>query len=116
MSLSLEQDILSWISFTMISFSSVTTSKLSNALEVAFYPFSGTRPFSYINASTDIGEVVDWITDKFVVANKGDLAVLHNRNKMVNAFANTEWVFGLRGFFLLAAAWVDPRAERPSVS
>ena len=26
----------------------------------------------------------------FVVANKGDLAVLHNRNKMVNAFANTE--------------------------
>ena len=48
MSLSLEQDILSWISlswisFTMISFSSVTTSKLSNALEVAFYPFSGTR-------------------------------------------------------------------------
>ena len=90
-SLSLEQDILSWISFTMISFSSVTTSKLSNALEVAFYPFSGTR-HSYINASTDIGEVVDWI--KFVVANKGDLAVLHNRNKMVNAFTNTEWVSG----------------------
>ena len=49
---------------------------------------------SYINASIDIGEVVDWITDKFVVANKGDLAVLHNRNKMVNAFANTEWVSG----------------------
>ena len=37
---------------------------------------------------------MDWITDKFVVANKGDLAVLHNRNKMVNAFANTEWVSG----------------------
>ena len=45
----------------------------------------------------DIGEVVDWITDKFVVANKGDLAVLHNRNKMVNAFANTEWVSGSGG-------------------
>ena len=54
-------------------------------------------PFSYINASTDIQEVVDWITDKFVVANKGDLAVLHNRNKMVNAFANTEWVSGSGG-------------------
>ena len=37
---------------------------------------------------------MDWITDKFVVANKADLAVLHNRNKMVNAFANTEWVSG----------------------
>ena len=32
-----------------------------------------------------------------MVANKGDLAVLHNRNKMVNAFANTEWVSGSGG-------------------
>ena len=40
---------------------------------------------------------MDWITDKFVVANNGDLAVLHNRNKMVNAFANTEWVSGSGG-------------------
>ena len=29
--------------------------------------------------------------------NKGDLAVLHNRNKMVNAFTNTEWVSGSGG-------------------
>ena len=29
--------------------------------------------------------------------NKGDLAVLHNRNKMVNTFTNTEWVSGSRG-------------------
>eukprot|EP00434_Breviolum_minutum_P046138 symbB.v1.2.041566.t1/scaffold8358.1/size6671/1 len=50
--------------------------------------------YSYINASTDIGEVVDWIKSKFVVAKEGDLAVLHNRNKMVNAFATTEWVAG----------------------
>ena len=42
----------------------------------------------------DFGGVV---TDKFVVANKGDLAVLHNCNKMVNAFSNTEWVSGSRG-------------------
>ena len=64
---------------------------------MAFYPYSGIAPYSYINPSIDIGEVVDWITDKFVVANKGDLAVLHNRNKMVNAFANTEWVSGSGG-------------------
>ena len=62
-----------------------------------FLPIFWDAPYSYINASTDIGEVVDWITDKFVVANKGDLAVLHNRNKMVNAFANTEWVSGSGG-------------------
>ena len=62
-----------------------------------FLPIFWDAPFSYINASTDIGEVVDWITDKFVVANKGDLAVLHNRNKMVNAFANTEWISGSGG-------------------
>ena len=62
-----------------------------------FLPIFWDAPYSYINASTDIGEVVDWITDKFVVANKGDLAVLHNRNKMVNAFTNTEWVSGSGG-------------------
>eukprot|EP00434_Breviolum_minutum_P011485 symbB.v1.2.010124.t1/scaffold618.1/size180184/1 len=62
-----------------------------------FLPIFWDAPYSYINASTDTGEVVDWITDKFVVANKGDLAVLHNRNKMVNAFANTEWVSGSGG-------------------
>ena len=28
------------------------------------------------------------------MAQEGDLAVLHNRNKMVNAFATTEWVAG----------------------
>ena len=60
-----------------------------------FLPIFWDAPYSYINASTDIGEVVDWITDKFVVANKGDLAVLHNRN--VNAFATTEWVSGSGG-------------------
>ena len=27
-----------------------------------------------------------------MVAKKDDLAVLHNRNKMVNTFATTEWV------------------------
>ena len=62
-----------------------------------FLPIFWDAPYSYIHASTDIGEVVDWITDKFVVANKGDLAVLHNRNKMVNAFTNTEWVSGSGG-------------------
>ena len=79
----------------MISFNLATTSKRSNALEGALYQSSGMR-LSYIQACTDIGEV-DWITDKFVVHNKGDLAVLHNRNKMVNTFTNTEWVSGSGG-------------------
>ena len=60
-------------------------------------PIFWDAPYSYINASTDIGEVVDWIKSKFVVAKEGDLAVLHNRNKMVNAFATTEWVAGSGG-------------------
>ena len=81
----------------MILYNLATTSKRSNAPEVAFLPIFWDAPYSYINASIDIGEVVDWITDKFVVANKGDLAVLHNRIKMVNAFANTEWVSGSSG-------------------
>ena len=53
-------------------------------------------------ASTDIGEVVDWIRSKFSVTKDGNknLAVLHNRNKMVNAFAATEWVAGSDGAVL----------------
>ena len=62
-----------------------------------FLPIFWDAPYSYINASTDIGEVVDWIKSKFLVAKEGDLAVLHNRNKMVNAFASTEWVAGSGG-------------------
>ena len=62
-----------------------------------FLPIFWDAPYSYINASTDIGEVVDWIKSKFLVAKEGDLAVLHNRNKMVNAFATTEWVAGSGG-------------------
>ena len=31
------------------------------------------------------------------MANVGDLAALHNCNKVVNAFASTEWVAGSRG-------------------
>ena len=62
-----------------------------------FLPIFWDAPYSYINASTDIGEVVDWIKSKFLVAKEGDLAVLHNRNKMVNAFATTEWVSGSEG-------------------
>ena len=62
-----------------------------------FIPIFWDAPYSYIQACADIGEVVDWITDKFLVHNKGDLAVLHNRNKMVNTFTNTEWVSGSGG-------------------
>ena len=72
-----------------------------------FVPIFWDAPHSYIHASTDIGEVVDWITDKFLVHNKGDLAVLHNRNKMVNAFTNTEWVSGSGGAIIYVLCWYD---------
>ena len=67
-----------------------------------FLPIFWDAPYSYIHASTDIGEVVDWIRDKFLVTKEGNkyLAVLHNRNKMVNAFASTEWVAGSDGAVL----------------
>ena len=65
-------------------------------------PIFWDAPYSYIHASTDIGEVVDWIRGKFSVTKEGNkyLAVLHNRNKMVNAFATTEWVAGSDGAVL----------------
>ena len=65
-------------------------------------PIFWDAPYSYIHASTDIGEVVDWIKDNFLVTKEGNkyLAVLHNRNKMVNAFASTEWVAGSEGAVL----------------
>ena len=66
------------------------STKQSNALEGALHHWDAPYSYIHIHAGTDIGEVVDWITDKFLVHNKGDLAVLHNRNKMVNAFTNTE--------------------------
>ena len=44
-----------------------------------------------------IGEVVDWIKSKFLVAKEGGLAVLHNCNKKLNAFATTELGCRLRG-------------------
>ena len=96
MSLSLEQDIeLDQFHNDIIQFGNYLQAE--QCTRGGFLPIFWDAPFSYINASTDIGEVVDWITDKFEVANKGDLAVLHNRNKMVNAFANTEWVSGSGG-------------------
>ena len=57
-----------------------------------FVPIFWNAPYSYIHASTDIGEVENWITDKFLVHKKVNLAVLDNGNKIVNAFTNMERV------------------------
>ena len=67
-----------------------------------YLPIFWDAPYSYIHASTDIGEVVDWIKGKFSVTKEGNkyLAVLHNSNKMVNTFASTEWVAGSEGAVL----------------
>lgn len=84
-----------------MSFSLATICIRSNAQEGAFCLSFGMR-HTAINASTDIGEVVDWIKRKFSVTAEGghNLAVLHNRNKMVNAFAATEWVASSEGTVL----------------
>ena len=74
-------------------------SKGNKVLGVGFF---WDAPDSCIHASTDIGEVVDWIRSMLSVRKDGNknLAVLHNRNKMVNAFATTEWVAGSGGAVL----------------
>ena len=55
-----------------------------------------------MHASAQIGEVVEWVQNIFQVSADGDqgLAVLHNRNKMVNAFAATQWVASSKGAVL----------------
>jgi len=67
-----------------------------------FLPIFWDAPYSYMHASAEIGEVVDWIKGKFSITAEGgkNLAVLHNRNKMVNAFASTESVAGSEGAVL----------------
>ena len=44
-------------------------------------------------AATDIGSAVDWLQRQVVLSSdeNGCLAVLHNRNKMVTTFGNSEW-------------------------
>ena len=47
-----------------------------------------------MHAATDIGSAVDWLQSQVVLSSdeNGCLAVLHNRNKMVVTFGNSEWV------------------------
>ena len=46
-----------------------------------------------MHAATDIGSAVDWVQRQFKLTpdENGCLAVLHNRNKMVTTFGNSEW-------------------------
>ena len=48
---------------------------------------------AYMHAATDIGSAVDWLQRQVVLSSdeNGCLAVLHNRNKMVTTFGNSEW-------------------------
>ena len=75
---------------------------LQGDVQGGFLPIFWDAPYSCIHASTDIGEVVDWIKGNFLVTKEGGecLAVLRNRNKMVNGFASTEWVAGSEGAVL----------------
>ncbi len=58
-----------------------------------FLPIFWDAPAAYIHAATDIGSAVDWIRSQYKLTadENGCLAVLHNRNKMVAAFGNSEW-------------------------
>ena len=48
---------------------------------------------AYMHAATDTASVVEWVRSQFQPTSdeNGCLAVLHNRNKMVTTFGNSEW-------------------------
>ena len=59
-----------------------------------FLPLFWDAPSAYMHAATDIGSAVDWLQSQVELNSdeNGCLAVLHNRNKMVATFGNSEWV------------------------
>ena len=59
-----------------------------------FLPIFWDAASPYIHAATDIGSAVDWLQRQVTLSSdeNGCLAVLHNRNKMVATFGNSEWV------------------------
>ena len=64
-----------------------------------FLPIFWNAPTAYMHAAMDIGCVVEWIRSQFTLTSdeNGCLAVLHNRNKMVTTFGNSEWVTQAEG-------------------
>ena len=58
-----------------------------------FLPIFWDAPSAYMHAATDIGTAVDWLQRRVTLSSdeNGCLAVLHNRNKMVATFGNSEW-------------------------
>ena len=64
-----------------------------------FLPVFWNAPTAYMHAATDIGCVVEWVKSHFALTSdeNGCLAVLHNRNKMVTTFGNSEWVTQAEG-------------------
>ena len=64
MSQSLEQDIQNWILSKMNIIQFGNYLQAEQCTRGGFLPIFWDAPYSYINASIDIGEVVDWITDQ----------------------------------------------------
>ena len=64
-----------------------------------FLPVFWDVPRSEMHATVDIGTVVDWIQaqQEFLPEAKSSLAVLHNRNRMVDNFKASSWVSEARG-------------------
>ena len=64
-----------------------------------FLPVFWNAPTACMHAATDIGCVVEWVRSHFALTSdeNGCLAALHNRNKMVTTFGNSEWVTQAEG-------------------
>lgn len=64
-----------------------------------FLPVFWDVPRSMLHATVDIGTVVDWIQSqqRFLPEARSSLAVLHNRNDMVDHFKASSWVSEARG-------------------
>ena len=65
----------------------------AQSTSAGFLPIFWDAPSAYMHAATDIGSAVDWLQSHVVLSSdeNGCLAVLHNRNKMVTTFGNSEW-------------------------
>ena len=80
-----------------------------------FLPLFWDAPSAYMHAATDIGSAVDWLQSQVVLSSdeNGCLAVLHNRNKMVATFGNSEWVTQSEGAVSVQERYILCRHDRP---
>ena len=78
-----------------------------------FLPIFWDAPSAYMHAATDIGAAVDWLQRQVTLSSDKNrcLAVLHNRNKMVATFGNSEWVIQSEGAVWSVTSCADMTAH-----